>query len=293
MNVLVTGAGGFVGQHYIRTSGLTHHCIPASLRNQNPEEINLDDVDVVLHLAVVAHDPEMVNHDIQYKVNLDLTTQLADHAKLAGVKHFIFMSSVKVYGEGTDKVLNEDSVCIPVDAYGKSKLEAEKYLLQQQTDNFAVAVIRPPLVYGPGVKGNMLRMLHLASKKIPLPFANAHNRRSVVYIENLIALVNHIIEVRASGIYIAGDAVPVSTGELFMLIRANLKGSRLLFPTPVVLQKLLRAVKPGLFNRLFGSFEVSNKSTNAKLKFIPPFTTEDGIKDMVSWYQTSLSKSPD
>ncbi len=291
MKILVTGAGGFVGKHYLRESASRYELIPVSLRSSKPDEITFAGIDVILHLAVVAHDASKVNDDIQYRVNVDLTRELANRAKQAGVKQFIFMSSVKVYGEGIQETLTELSVCSPVDAYGKSKLEAETYLLAQQTNTFSVAIIRPPVVYGPDVKGNMLRMLQLAGKNIPLPFGNTHNKRSVVYIGNLIALVNHIIDAGSSGVFIAGDSSPVSTKDLFVQIRKAFGVNQNLFSMPSFLQKILKRIKPDVFIRLYGSFEVSNTGTNERLQFTPPVSTAQGIQEMVNWFKNTRSRS--
>src|SRR5690349_10095324 len=145
--------------------------IPISLQGKDPSDIDLQNAAVVLHLAGKAHQMKAIDDKIYFDINFELTKKLADRAKQQGVSLFIYMSSIKVYGEETPQVLDEYSPCNPVDPYGKSKLEAENYLRTIQDGKFKVAIIRPPMVYGPRVKGNMIRLLQFAEKNYPLPFA--------------------------------------------------------------------------------------------------------------------------
>jgi nucleoside-diphosphate-sugar epimerase len=284
MAIMVTGASGFIGSRFMEYNKSRYHLIPVSLRTTNPHDLDLTGIQVIVHLAVVAHDFSKVNSSIQFEVNYNLTKQLADHARKSGVSQFIFLSTAKVYGEGSNEILNENSACYPQDAYGKSKLQAEEYLLSIQTDQFKVAIIRPPIVYGPAVKGNMLRLMQLALKKIPLPFGHINNQRSMVYIDNLIELINTIIERQAAGLFIAGDEKPVSTTDLVKLIRNKASNTGLIFSIPSIVRLAIKKLKPSIFNRLYGSFVMDTTSTNSSLHFIPPYSTEHGIKQMVDWY---------
>ena len=150
---------------------------------------------------------------------------------------------------------------------------------------FKVAVIRPPLVYGPGVKGNMLRLLELAKKNYPLPFGNSRNKRSMVFLDNLVELINTIITKQAMGTFIAGDAEPVSTDRLLSLIRQAMGKKEDLVSIPSILRFLLKQVRPALYTRLFGSFVVDNTNTNTELGFTIPYSTEYGVQKMVEWYK--------
>jgi UDP-glucose 4-epimerase len=246
--------------------------------------MELQGVNTIVHLAGKAHEMQPIPDSIYFKVNFELTKALAERAKTAGVSHFIYISSTKVYGDEINGVVNEDSECLPTDAYGKSKKMAEEFLLSMQSPDFTVSIIRPPLVYGPGVKGNMIRLLEIAEKNIPLPFGNTGNARSMVYLDNLVALINRVIEKKAAGIFIGGDASPLSTDSLISLMRKSLGKRPGLITLPTFMRKILKQIRPAMYIRLFGSFEVDNTSTNQKLNFVPPYSSEQGISEMVKWY---------
>lgn len=256
---------------------------PISLRSFDEAQIDLRDADVLVHLAGKAHDMKLADDAPYFEINYELTRKLADQAKLQQVPHFVYISSVKVYGDDRDYV-DEDSSCHPTDAYGKSKLQAETYLQSIQSPGFKVAIVRPPLVYGPGVKGNLIRLLRLAEKDIPLPFGGVDNRRSMVYLDNLIELINEIIAKQATGILVAGDLQPLSTAELITLMRGFMGKKPGLVSITTVGRKILKALRPKLFSRLFGSFVINNQKTNERLGFRPPYASEYGVKQMVEWY---------
>ena len=283
--IAVTGASGFVGKRWLEYNKERHITIPLSLRTQHAGTLDLKGVDVILHLAGKAHQMEPIEDQVYFDVNYKLTRQLADRAKQQGVRQFIYISSTKVYGDDIRETLDEQSPCRPTDAYGASKLQAEQYIQSIGDASFAVAIVRPPLVYGPGVKGNMARLLQLADKNYPLPFGNSRNARSMVFVDNLLELINRIIEQKADGIFVAGDRQPLATDALLGLIRKELGKSRRLFTVPGPLRAGIRIIRPALYTRLFGSFVVDNSATNRQLDFMPPYTTEQGIAQMVSWFK--------
>ncbi|HEY4786154.1 MAG TPA: NAD-dependent epimerase/dehydratase family protein, partial [Bacteroidales bacterium] len=180
---------------------------------------------------------------------------------------------------------NEDSKCCPMDPYGKSKYEAEKLLLSLQDEHFKVAIVRSPLVYGVGVKANMYNLVNLVNKFPVLPFGGISNVRSMVYVRNLVALLQHIIKTQASGIFIAGDREPLSTTQLVRLIAKVSHKRVVLFAVPGFMLSVAKRVKPSIVDRLFGSLELDNTSTNKRLNFAPPYSSEEGIHEMVNWYK--------
>jgi len=285
--IAVTGATGFVGKRLMEYNKNKYRLVPLSLRQKKPANFDLQGIGAVIYLAGKAHQMESIADSIYFDINYELTKQLADTAKENGVKQFLYISSVKVYGDEIQGVLNEWSACAPTDAYGASKLQAEKYLQSIETNDFKIAIIRPPLVYGPEVKGNMIRLLQLANRKWPLPMGRINNARSMVFVDNLIELINTIIDKEASGVFIAGDPEPLSTSELIGLIRKNLGNKSGLIGIPGAIRKLIKRAKPALYTRLFGSFVVDNSITNAKLHFVPPYSTEQGINQMVDWFKSS------
>ena len=284
--VAITGASGFVGQRLLTYSRDMFQMVSLPLRETKPALMNLSGTDTVVHLAGKAHDMGQVDDNIYFTVNYELTKELADRAKQQGVRHFVYISSTKVYGDHIQQVLNEQSVCTPTDAYGASKLKAEQYLQSVSSPSFKVAVVRPPLVYGPGVKGNMIRLLHLAGKNYTLPFGKSGNARSMVFIDNLVALINTVIIQEAEGIFVAGDSEPVATDKLILLIRKYLGNPKGLISVPGFFRNIIKQLKPGLYIRLFGSFVVDNRMTNLQLNFTPPFTTEYGVEQMVKWFKS-------
>ena len=257
--------------------------VPVSLRNTRPKDIDLTGIDVIVHLAGKAHDMQLKDEKVYFDINYELTKELGEHAWHSGVKHFIYISSVKVYGEGSDgKVLNENTMCYPEDPYGKSKLKAE---FAAQGLPIEVTVVRPPVVYGPGVKGNILRLLEAVDKGRPLPLGKTGNQRSMVYLDNLIELIHRVIDSGKPGIFVPTDERPVSTDELIRLMGRGLGKRTRLITIPGFMRKLLKLVRPGLYKRLFGSFVIDNTITNRKLQFKPPYSTEYGIQQMVNWYK--------
>jgi nucleoside-diphosphate-sugar epimerase len=284
MRIAVTGTSGFVGSRLIGLDTMGHELVPLDLRRSIPKETDLRGIDAIIHLAGLAHQMKPVPAERYDEVNFRLTRELADRALMDGVRHFIYVSSTKVYGEESEGHFDEHSTCKPVDPYGASKRKAEEYLMAKDTDEFRVAIVRPPLVYGPGVKGNMIRLMQMADRKIPLPLGGIQNARSMVFVDNLIALFYTILEKGAKGIFIAGDQGPVSTTNLVCIIRAALNNRFSLVPIPDFVRGWIRRLKPALYIRLFGSFVVDNKGTNLRLGFQPPYSTEQGVGVMADWY---------
>jgi nucleoside-diphosphate-sugar epimerase len=288
--ILLTGGSGFVGQRYIVYSKDSYIIKPVSLQKKNISEVAFKNIDVIVHLAGMAHQMQKIDDQIYFDVNYTLTKNFADAAKSAGVKHFIFVSTIKVFGEYQKGVLTEKAPCLPQnDPYGESKLKAEQYLQSIENDNFIISIIRPPLIYGPGVKGNLIRFLELGNKPYPLPFKNLKNRRTMVFLDNFIELINRIIETKQSGIFLASDENPISTEKLISEIRLNLGKKPNLFETPDFIKKMLGLVKPEFTLRLFGSLEMDASDSFKRLDFKPPYSIEYGIKRMVDWYKTTLS----
>ncbi len=156
--------------------------------------------DAIVHCAGLAHQMKATDPAKYFEVNHLQTIELARNAKNAGLRQFVFLSSSKVFGDGKgNQLLLEDSPCHPTDAYGESKLLAENDLVALENRDFSVAIVRPPLVFGPGVKGNMLRLMNLLDSKWPMPFEAAYSKRSMVNVANLKALIERILDRQASG----------------------------------------------------------------------------------------------
>lgn len=285
--ILITGANSFVGSNFIRFSKY-RDVEEVSLLANKPEDINFSQFDVVLHLVAIVHQSKEIHENEYYKINRDLCIEVAEQAKKAGVKQFIFLSTVKVYGEfiPESEAWNENSICIPDDAYGKSKYEAELELKKMEDAGFTVSIIRTPLVYGEGVRANMLSIMKLVDRFPILPFGKVNNKRSFTYTENLAGFIDRIIEKRASGIFIAMDENPLSITELVNYISEFLNKKVVLFKVPGIIIKIGTFFIPRIFDRLYGSFEMDNSKTLKNLDFKPPFTSAEGIKKMVLAYKS-------
>lgn len=285
MKILLTGATGFIGNHLIRDL-IKYEITSISLRKKQPEHLDLKNYDAVIHLAALVHQMQRAQNEEYFRINCDLTLALAKKAKKDGVNHFIFMSTIKVYGEKTTKIpLDEKSSCHPNDPYGASKLAAEEGLLAIASEDFTVSIIRIPLVYGEGVKANMFNLIKLCDTLPLLPFGGIDNHRSMVYVKNVTAFINTLLDQRASGVFIVSDSKPVSTTQLIQIIYTALNKKGILLTLPKVLVNLIRRLKPSLYQRLFGSLEIDPSASFRQLNFTPPYTSEEGIKAMILEYR--------
>jgi nucleoside-diphosphate-sugar epimerase len=243
---------------------------------------------VVIHAAARAHimKDEVADPLAEYRrVNVDGTLNLARQAAAAGVKRFIFISSIKVNGEQTPlgQPFTADDTPAPEDAYGMSKWEAEQGLQQLASETgMEVVIIRPPLVYGPGVKGNFASMTKLVAKGLPLPLGAIHNQRSLVALDNLVDLIITCIDhpAAANQVFLAGDGQDLSTTELLRAVaRAMGKPSRLI-PVPSSLLMLGATLlgKKAVAQRLLGSLQVDIAKARNLLGWEPPVSVEEGLK---------------
>jgi UDP-glucose 4-epimerase len=284
--ILITGKNSFVGSNIIKYS-VFRDIEEISLLDNKPGDINFGKYNIIIHLVAIVHQKKTISENQYFIINRDLCLKVAELAKNAGVKQFIFLSTVKVYGKfiSGSEPWNEKSLCRPEDAYGKSKYEAELALRKLSDENFTVSIIRTPLVYGEDVRANMLSILKLINRTHILPFKNVENRRNFTGAENLVSFIDRIIEKRASGVFIAMDEKAISTSKLVKMISGDLGKKIVLFKIPDFIIKIGMAVFPGIFDRLYGSFEMDNSRTLEILDFKPPFATSAGIKKMVQSFK--------
>lgn len=311
MRVLVTGANGFVGGHLCRV--LETAGVEAVRAVRNPQDgavavgsidgatdwsAALPGVEVVVHLAARVHIVKDSTKDPLSefrKVNVDGTLNLARQAAQAGAKRFIFVSSIAVHGlTSGDHPFTSRDIPAPHDAYGASKHEAEEGLRRICADTgLERIVIRPPLVYGPGVGANFLKLMKLAGSGIPLPLGAIHNRRNPVYVGNLCDLILQCLtHPAASGqTFLVSDNQDVSTPELLQLLASEMKGPVWLVPVPEALLRLAGrlAGRSGEIARLCGSLQVDITHTRKTLGWEPPFTMEQGIHETVAAYLAGKS----
>lgn len=216
--ILITGANSFVGTSFEKYMKQFDGYKVDTLDLKNPEWVNysFEGYDVVFHVAGIAHIKETdANRDLYYLVNRDLAIKTADKAKDSGVRQFILMSTMSVYGKVVGSI-SKNSECFPVNAYGKSKLMADEYISHLSDINFRVAILRPPMIYGYGCKGNY-PLLRKFALKIPF-FPDYHNERSMIFIDNLSYFVKELIDNSKSGLFIPQNKEYVSTTEMVKLI---------------------------------------------------------------------------
>lgn len=280
MKLLITGSNGFVGSYFKKHYENTYNIQIFSFIKDDFEALHVKGIAAVVHLSALVHQMGGASAEAYEKVNVTQTLQLAMKAKEAGVRHFVFMSTVKVCGEESDVAYTENSTCNPQDEYGKSKLRAEHELQKLENENFKISIVRTPIVYGYGVKANIKNLTNLIVQIPILPFGNINNKRSFVFVGNLCALVESIIQTGKAGIFLASDDRALSTTELIKLIASAMHKKVYLIAIPFF-PKLLKWLKPSLFKRLFQSLEVDNTQTKKVLEFQNPYSIEDGIRSMV------------
>lgn len=292
--IFITGANGFVGQHLCSELAKRSISFKAGTRASYGDILEIDDwsqyiigCDTVIHLAARVHvmDESQLDPLAAFrKMNVDTTLKLAKNAKSLGCKRFIFISSVKVNGEETGGLpFSAENIPHPHDPYGISKMEAENALLKLHKENvFEVVIIRPPLIYGPGVKANFDKLFWLVKKDLPIPFAKVSNKRSLVSVFNLCDLIilccNHP---KASGqIFLVADSMTYSLNGLINLMGKTLGKHPHQLPIPVGWMKFVATLlgKTSYADRLFGNLHVDIQKTRSLLNWDPPFTFEDTYK---------------
>ena len=310
--MLVSGAQGFVGLplstalvklgYQVRCAVRDHFQVNEGQETLSIVDINgttvwanaLVDVAVVIHLAARVHVMNETAADAlsaYRKVNVEGTLNLAKQAALAGVKRFIFISSIKVNGEGTalGHPYHEQQAPSPLDAYGLSKYEAELALQQLAKDTgLEVVIIRPSLIYGPGVKANFRTMMRCLALGIPLPLGSIHNQRSLLALDNLIDLIQVCIThpAAANQIFLASDGVDLSTPELLTAMAAALgKPARLIkLPESLLMLGAKLVGKQAMAQRLCGSLQVDSSKARELLGWQPPVSVQEALHKVAVAY---------
>lgn len=311
LNIAITGASGFVGRQLCSELVLRGYKVTAftrDLRNQLDnidyhmiEDIGvdtnwgnaLDKVDVLIHLAARVHVMhEVANNPLQsfLDVNLHATVHLAKAAAAAGVKRFVYASSIKVNGEFTqNQPFSEQDAANPQDAYAVSKWEAEKALREiEKETGMQVVILRPPLIYGPNVKANFASLIKLVDKGLPLPLASINNKRSLIYLGNFVdAIISCAQHPKAAGnTYLVSDGEDISMPQLIKKIAYALNRPSRLFSFPVSIMYLIAklAGKSSSLQRITQSLAIDSSKIRQELNWQPPFTIEQGLKETADWH---------
>ncbi len=315
--ILITGANGFVGRALCQKACASNLSVKGMVRSvqtlvPDVEPVVIGEIDantdwgsalqginVVVHLAARVHimDERAVDPLQAFrKVNLDGTLNLAKQAALAGVQRFVFISSIKVNGESTHlgQPFRADDMPMPVDAYGISKREAEDALkrLAKET-GMEIVIIRPPLVYGEGVKANFYSMMRYLDKGVPLPLGAIHNQRSLVALDNLVDLIITCFThpAAANQTFLVSDGEDLSTSELLRRMSNALDKPARLLPVPVWLLRLGAVLlgKQAVAQRLCGSLQLDISKTRQLLDWTPPVSVDEALRKTAQYYRSHYS----
>jgi nucleoside-diphosphate-sugar epimerase len=305
--ILVTGGTGFVGAALLRqllrdgveTATSVRGAVAAAIKDVQYHQVDgmtsitdwsvaLEGVRSVVHCAARVHVMKDGANDplkAYREVNVEGTLNLARQAAQTGVRRFVFVSSIKVNGESTltGSAFSADQEPAPLDAYGLSKLEAEKGLWQLAAQTgMEVVIVRPPLVYGPGVKANFASMMRWVSRGVPLPLGRINNARSMVSLDNLVDLLVTCLKhpAAAGQTFLVSDGDDVSTTELLRRTARAMGKRALLLPVPAPLLEMVAALlgKQAMAQRLCGSLQVNIDKTRSILGWEPPLTLDQGLK---------------
>jgi nucleoside-diphosphate-sugar epimerase len=314
--VLVTGANGFVGRALCAALAAAGRGVRHAERRMDAASAGavaigdigpdtdwstaLDGVGCIVHLAARTHVLRETAGDAlaaYRRINVAGTERLARAAAARGARRLVFLCSVKVNGEATDeRPYNEEDAPRPEDAYGISKTEAERALAGIAAETgLEITVLRPPLVYGPGVKGNFLRLMRLVARGVPLPLGAIDNRRSFIYLGNLVDAIMRALDTpRAAGrTYLAADGEDLSTAALVRALAAALGVKPRLMPFPFAPLKLAATLagRGAEFARLAGSLQVDSSRIRRELDWRPPYTVAQGLEQTAKWYLEGAGSS--
>tara|TARA_Y100000589_G_C27191111_1_gene644849 strand:+ start:383 stop:1315 length:933 start_codon:yes stop_codon:yes gene_type:complete len=303
----IIGANGFIGRHLCNLLDQKKVKYKAFSRSkiegfESIGDINectnwdksLKDVHTVFHLASKAHVFNISNNDFSESLNKDIkgTQRLALEASKLGVKKLIYLSSVKVCGEETSdlNLFSNKSPMNPKNLYSITKAKTEIVLKEvSNKTGLEIVIIRPPLVYGPGVKANFLSLLNLANNNIPLPFANINNKRSIIFVGNLVDFIFECSQQnKAIGkTFLISDPNPRSTSELLINIKVALKKKLILFKFPKVILFIILFIigKIDIYKKLFYSLEIDPKESYKFINWTPKISYEDSLKITANWYK--------
>ena len=267
--VLITGKSSYVGksfQAYIDKNAASEIQIDSiSVRSSDWKKYDFSKYDVIIHLAAIVHRNEKQSSLEKYReINRDLTIEIAKKAKCEKVSHFIFFSSIAVYGSDKDGMINIDSSLTPVTKYGISKLEAENELKDLENDHFAVSIIRPPMIYGKNCPGNYSSLSKLANHWGVYP--KVRNQRSMIYIENLAEFLRQVVNRRLSGIFLPQNDEFMDTTNLIKLIRkSHYKKMIVLSGFSGIVRFAIK--KSNIVSKLYGSLRIEHSLSAPYLEY--------------------------
>jgi UDP-glucose 4-epimerase len=287
-NILIIGKNSFIGNSYEENTKFKNR-EKISLRNSTLEELSFSNYQALLHLPAIVHQSSKIPYEKYHEVNTTLAYETARKAKEEGVKHFVFFSTIRVYGEYTkrNETWDEETPPSPTDNYGRSKLEAEKQITALSDDHFTVSILRIPMVYGPGNRGNINKMIHFIEKFRFSPFSRINNERNVLYIKNLVDFLDEIIQHRTGGLFVVTDPNPVSTSEIADNICKHIDKKILTFSIPGIFRFLLKSMWRAGYYKIFGNLKLDCTESFERVAFEPGYNFGEGIAEMMEWYKNN------
>lgn len=265
--ILITGKNSYIGTHikeWLEKDKNQYEVTEAETKEEKWIQEDFSGYDTLIHVAGIAHvsaDPKL--EELYYKINRDLAVDVANKAKREGIKQFIFMSSMIIYGKdetiGKNKIIDKNTIPVATDFYGKSKLEADIAIQKLEDENFKVVIVRTPMVYGPNCKGNFPKLKRLA--KITPIFPNIENQRSMIYIDNLCEFFRQIIEKQKNGVFYPQNREYISTKQI---IRVMAKGMNKKVYFTKLFNPILKLLsrKINIINKVFGNKVYDKELTN-------------------------------
>lgn len=264
-NILITGINSYIGtslEKKLEKDAAKYYFKKVNLRDTKWKSEDFSKFDVVVHVAGIAHIKENEkNKELYYKINKNLTYEVAKKSKLDGVKHFVFLSSMSVYGV-ENGMIDADTPPNPNTHYGKSKFQAEELVNKLADDSFKVAILRPPMIYGRGCKGNYARLANLAVR-IPV-FPDIDNKRSMIYIDNLLEFIKQIIDDSSSGLFFPQNSEYVKTSEMVRLI-AEAHGKKIVMTK--LFNPILELLNIRTLNKVFGDLVYVQDQSNYRREY--------------------------
>jgi len=280
MRLLVTGSSGYLGRSFIQEYKKKYHFQTFSKQKESLEQLNISNIDVVVHCAALVHQKKELSYKKYYDINTLYPTELAKKAKVAGVKQFIFISTIAVY-DPKESLINQETEPKPKSSYGKSKYEAEKQLLALQDDQFNIVIIRTPMIYGKNAPGNIDTLIKLIHKVCILPFGKINNQRSFIYIKNITSVIDQAIQNKTEGILLVADKKPISTTKLISSLAKGMNKKVWLIHIPLF-ETLLKKLKPKLHSKLYGNLKIEDNLKHFFPHYQLPYTIEIAINKSIN-----------
>lgn len=311
MNILITGATGFVGEALVKllsNNANIFRAVRSKHEIENSQDIligsidentnwkpvlNDNDIDIVIHLAAKVHDMKFkednsLTNDF-YTINYKGTKKLVDDAKGTSVKKIVFLSTIKVNGESNNITpYSENDTTKPIGSYAKSKEMAEQYLINNSNE-IKYVIIRPTLIFGPNVKGNILTLMKIIAKGIPFPYFKRPNKRSMIGLKNLCEFISFCINTNKcdNQILLVSEKEPISTEKLVRIISKYVKNKYIMLKLPNFLNFIFKFTPflKKIYTRLYGDLLIDNSKLYYDINWKPRYTIDEQIEEMVNVFK--------